>query len=130
MSATLDWYRKNPLVHRDRRLASSPSEWVRSFSCEDLRPLIVCRGPIRKEAMERFLALGLPTTRDEEWALHQRRTAGEGSVGSRWCRNLSSVMHLTEACRIAALGSLSAHWRSRTWSVTLLDGLYSKVKPF
>ena len=53
-----DYYKHNPLIHRDRRLSKSPSEWVRSFSCEDLKPLIVCRGPIRKEAMDVYHEIG------------------------------------------------------------------------
>ena len=59
MAPTVDWYAKNPLTHRDRRLGRSDSEWVRSFSCEDLKPLIVCRGPIRKEAMDVFEEMGI-----------------------------------------------------------------------
>jgi acetyl/propionyl-CoA carboxylase alpha subunit len=59
MASTLDWYQNNPLVHRDRRLGASPSAWVRSFACEDLKPLIVCRGPIRKEAMDVFEEMGI-----------------------------------------------------------------------
>ncbi len=35
------------------------SAWVRSFSCEALRPLIVCRGPVRKEAMDVFSGMGI-----------------------------------------------------------------------
>src|SRR5512144_3429598 len=54
-----DYYMHNPLIHRDRRPSASPSEWVRSFSCEDLKPLIVCRGPIRKEAMDVFEEMGI-----------------------------------------------------------------------
>ena len=54
-----DFYRNNPLIHRDRRLGKSPSAWVRSFACEDLKPLIVCRGPIRKEAMDVFEEMGI-----------------------------------------------------------------------
>ncbi|MFO7982764.1 MAG: biotin/lipoyl-containing protein [Desulfuromonadales bacterium] len=54
-----DYYLDNPLIHKDRRLAESSSEWVRSFSCEDLKPLIVCRGPIRLEAMTVFDEMGL-----------------------------------------------------------------------
>jgi acetyl/propionyl-CoA carboxylase alpha subunit len=54
-----DLYMNNPLIHRDRRLGQSPSEWVRSFACEDLKPLIVCRGPIRKEAMDVFEEMGI-----------------------------------------------------------------------
>ncbi|HTP51811.1 MAG TPA: biotin/lipoyl-containing protein [Anaeromyxobacteraceae bacterium] len=54
-----DYYSTNPLVHRDRRLAKSPSAWVRSFASEDLKPLIVCRGPIRKEAMDVFDEMGI-----------------------------------------------------------------------
>ncbi|HTG82854.1 MAG TPA: biotin carboxylase N-terminal domain-containing protein [Geobacteraceae bacterium] len=54
-----DLYMNNPLIHRDRRLGQSASEWVRSFACEDLKPLIVCRGPIRKEAMDVFEEMGI-----------------------------------------------------------------------
>ncbi len=54
-----DYYKHNPLIHRDRRLGKSSSEWVRSFSCEDLKPLIVCRGPIRKEAMDVYEEMGI-----------------------------------------------------------------------
>jgi acetyl/propionyl-CoA carboxylase alpha subunit len=56
---TVDWYKDNPLTHRDRRLSTSSSAWARSFACEDLRPLIVCRGPIRKEAMDVFEEMGI-----------------------------------------------------------------------
>ncbi len=54
-----DLYMNNPMIHRDRRLGNSPSEWVRSFACVDLKPLIVCRGPIRKEAMDVFEEMGM-----------------------------------------------------------------------
>src|SRR5512141_3527998 len=59
MASNADHYRNNPLVHRDRRLGASSSELVRSFACEDLKPLIVCRGPIRKEAMDVFEEMGI-----------------------------------------------------------------------
>ena len=59
MSHASDYYLNNPLIHRDRRLGTSASEWVRSFSCEDLKPLIVCRGPIRKEAMDVYQEMGI-----------------------------------------------------------------------
>ena len=54
-----DLYMNNPMIHRDRRLGKSESEWVRSFACEELKPLIVCRGPIRKEAMDVFEEMGI-----------------------------------------------------------------------
>lgn len=54
-----DNYSNNPLIHRDRRLSQSDSAWVRSFSCEELKPLIVCRGPIRKEAMDVYDEMGI-----------------------------------------------------------------------
>src|SRR6516165_3270968 len=57
--ATMDWYKDNPLTHRDRRLGRSASAWARTFACEDLKPLIVCRGPIRKEAMDVFEEMGI-----------------------------------------------------------------------
>lgn len=59
MAQNIDYYRNNPLIHRDRRLSQSSSEWVRSFSCEELKPLIVCRGPIRKEAMDVYQEMGI-----------------------------------------------------------------------
>ncbi len=59
MAYTSEKYTTNPLIHRDRRLSLSPSAWVRSFSCEDLKPLIVCRGPIRKEAMDVYQEMGI-----------------------------------------------------------------------
>lgn len=59
MTQKIDYYMNNPLIHRDRRLAQADSEWVRSFSCEELKPLIVCRGPIRKEAMDVYEEMGI-----------------------------------------------------------------------
>jgi acetyl/propionyl-CoA carboxylase alpha subunit len=59
MAQPADLYRHNPLIHRGRKLGESPSAWVRSFACTDLKPLIVCRGPIRKEAMDVFEEMGI-----------------------------------------------------------------------
>jgi len=52
-------YMHNPLIHRDRRLGRSESEWVRSFDCEDMTVLIVCRGPVRREALDIFEEMGM-----------------------------------------------------------------------
>ena len=52
-------YLSNPLVHQDRQLAKHSSQWVQSFSCTHIRPLIICRGPIRKEAMDVFEEMGI-----------------------------------------------------------------------
>lgn len=59
MEQKIDYYANNPLIHRDRRLEKADSEWVRSFTCTDLKPLIVCRGPIRKEAMDVYEEMGI-----------------------------------------------------------------------
>src|SRR5512133_2436171 len=59
MAQPIDWYKDNPLTHRDRRLGRATSAWTRSYACEDLKPLIVCRGPIRKEAMDVFDEMGM-----------------------------------------------------------------------
>src|SRR5512137_699880 len=59
MAQPIDWYKDNPLTHRDRRLGKGATAWVRSFACEDLKPLIVCRGPIRKETMDVFDEMGM-----------------------------------------------------------------------
>lgn len=52
-------YLANPLIHTDRKLGNSNSPWVQSFDCTHMRPLIICRGPIRKEAMDVFDEMGI-----------------------------------------------------------------------
>lgn len=52
-------YLKNPLIHRDRHLVNHSSSWARQFACLDIRPLIICRGPIRKEAIDVFREMGI-----------------------------------------------------------------------
>jgi len=52
-------YLNNPLTHQDRQLGNSDSEWIKSFDCTHLRPLIICRGPIRKEAIDVFEEMGI-----------------------------------------------------------------------
>ena len=59
MTKNTDYYSNNPLIHRDRRLGNAESEWVRSFSCVALKPLIVCRGPIRMETMTVYEEMGI-----------------------------------------------------------------------
>jgi acetyl/propionyl-CoA carboxylase alpha subunit len=54
-------YLNNPLIHKDRQLANAFSEWVQTFNCSHIRPLIICRGPIRKEAMDVFDEMGIHT---------------------------------------------------------------------
>ncbi|TDG13841.1 biotin carboxylase [Seongchinamella unica] len=54
-----EYYLKNPLIHRDRRLGRRHIAWVNQFDCTHMRPLIICRGPIRKEAMDVFEEMGI-----------------------------------------------------------------------
>ncbi|MEZ5501958.1 MAG: biotin carboxylase N-terminal domain-containing protein [Halioglobus sp.] len=54
-----EYYLKNPLIHRDRRLGARSSGWEQQFDCTHIRPLIICRGPIRKEAMDVFREMGI-----------------------------------------------------------------------
>ncbi len=54
-----DNYLNNPLIHKDRRLGNATSDWVKSFDCGHIKPLIICRGPIRKEAMDVFEEMGI-----------------------------------------------------------------------
>jgi acetyl/propionyl-CoA carboxylase alpha subunit len=49
---------------RDRNLETarfheSPSAWLRSFSVQEVKCLVVCRGPVRKEAFEVFDEIGI-----------------------------------------------------------------------
>lgn len=52
-------YLNNPLINQDRQLSGANSAWVKQFGCEHIRPLIICRGPIRKEAMDVFDEMGI-----------------------------------------------------------------------
>ena len=52
-------YLDNPLIHADRRAKLRQSEWTEQFRCDHLKPLIICRGPIRKEAMDVFTEMGI-----------------------------------------------------------------------
>jgi acetyl/propionyl-CoA carboxylase alpha subunit len=54
-----EYYLNNPLIHRDRRLGRRHVDWVSQFDCTHMRPLIICRGPIRKEAMDVFSEMGI-----------------------------------------------------------------------
>lgn len=56
---SFDPYSNNPRIHGDRRLGDASSPWVRSFACDDMAVLIVCRGPIRKEAIDVFREMGM-----------------------------------------------------------------------
>ncbi|NOY91749.1 MAG: HlyD family efflux transporter periplasmic adaptor subunit [Deltaproteobacteria bacterium] len=47
------------LVTRDRRCPETASDFVRSFDCAGRGVLIICRGPIRKEALDVFAELGM-----------------------------------------------------------------------
>ena len=42
-----------------RRFSESDSAWARSFALESIKCLIVCRGPVRKEAADVFDAIGM-----------------------------------------------------------------------
>ncbi|CBL44335.1 Biotin/lipoyl attachment:Carbamoyl-phosphate synthase L chain, ATP-binding [gamma proteobacterium HdN1] len=57
--APRNFYANNPLIHKNRRRQVGESEWVKQFNCEDLRPLIICRGPIRKEVMDVWEEMGI-----------------------------------------------------------------------
>lgn len=59
MQPSNNYYLNNPLIHRQRRLDNAASPWVRSFDCSGMKPLIICRGPIRKEAMDVFDEMGV-----------------------------------------------------------------------
>lgn len=54
-----DYYLHNPLIHRERKLGQSSTSWVSQFDCTHIHPLIICRGPIRKEAMDVFAEMGI-----------------------------------------------------------------------
>jgi len=52
-------YTNNPLIHKNRRRQSTDSAWVGQFDCTDMKPLIICRGPIRKEVMDVWEEMGI-----------------------------------------------------------------------
>ena len=54
-----EYYLSNSLSHRDRRLGRRHNDWVSQFDCTHMCPLIICLGPIRKEAMDVFTEMGI-----------------------------------------------------------------------
>jgi acetyl/propionyl-CoA carboxylase alpha subunit len=54
-----EFYLNNELIHKERQLKKSRSKWVKSFDVRKIKPLIICRGPIRKEAMDVFTEMGI-----------------------------------------------------------------------
>jgi acetyl/propionyl-CoA carboxylase alpha subunit len=54
-----EYYLHNPLIHRERKLGKNGNAWVSQFDCTHIHPLIICRGPIRKEAMDVFAEMGI-----------------------------------------------------------------------
>jgi acetyl/propionyl-CoA carboxylase alpha subunit len=42
-----------------QRFHESDSEWIRSFTLQDIKCLVVCRGPVRMEAFEIFKEIGI-----------------------------------------------------------------------
>ena len=44
---------------RPMRFHEENSEWLRSFSMQDIKVLVVCRGPVRMEAFQIFTAMGI-----------------------------------------------------------------------
>ena len=44
---------------RPLRFHEEKSEWLRSFSMQDMKVLVVCRGPVRMEAFEVFESMGI-----------------------------------------------------------------------
>ncbi|MDX1692821.1 MAG: biotin/lipoyl-containing protein [Ketobacteraceae bacterium] len=59
-SNSMDYYKHNPLIHQDRRRTDTDTPaWVRQFDCSDMKPLIICRGPIRKEVMDVWDEMGI-----------------------------------------------------------------------
>ncbi len=50
-----------PIITKKKTIkyVQDPNPWVQSFRCDHISILIVCRGPVRKEAMEVFENLGI-----------------------------------------------------------------------
>ena len=42
-----------------RTFHEADSEWLRSFSLQEVKRLVVCRGPVRKEAFDVFDEIGI-----------------------------------------------------------------------
>lgn len=47
------------ITKKNIKYANDSNPWVQSFRCDHISVLIVCRGPIRKEAMDVFESLGI-----------------------------------------------------------------------
>jgi len=69
---------------------------VRQFQCEDMRPLIICRGPVRKEAIDGFEQMGISgygiLLSDKDTVVHTNAVAPE----LRGIRNRDRVHRVSE----------------------------------
>jgi acetyl/propionyl-CoA carboxylase alpha subunit len=121
----IDWYLTNPLIRRDRRLAREESHWARSFACEDIGVLIVCRGPIRMEAMDILDEMGVERhgilLSDKDSIVYQQARAPElrriapervhrvrDYTGSTAAERAERVAEMIEICRQHGYGYVFA----------------------
>lgn len=86
---------------------ASPHEWVRQFDCRDVRPLIVCRGPVRLEAIDIFKAMGL--SRIGMLLSDKDSTMYEDCVAPERFALPADCVHLIEDYQAASGQSRSAH---------------------
>lgn len=101
-------YSDNPLIHRDRRLGEHSSDWVRSFSCADMKPLIVCRGPIRKEAIDTFKEMGMTQVgmllSEKDSIIYTHANAPElREIDPRFVHRVKDYMGVTKEERLATI---------------------------
>ena len=71
--------------------------------------------PIREQAMQRFLKLGLPSQRDETWRYTDLRSLAAQSFGAAGC-----VVRATAATRNASLSLVDAEQHAAT--LTMING--------
>ena len=74
---------------RPGRFHESDSEWLRSFALDDLKVLVVCRGPVRKEAFGIFDEMGIASygmlLSEQDSVVYPRCLAPElREISGRW----------------------------------------------
>ena len=122
--AAVGTYTRNPDVFRDRRCSASASAWVRQFQCEDMRPLIICRGPVRKEAMDVFEQMGI---RDYGILLSDKDTVVHTNAVAPELRGIKNRDHVHRVSDYTGADQAERDLRIAEIVAIALDGGYDSV---
>lgn len=86
-------------------------EWHEQFDCRQIRPLIICRGPVRKEAMDIFSGMGINHVgillSEKDAIFHPRAVAPElRQIDPQRVHRVAEYTGLDQATRLARISEI------------------------